>query len=60
MLLFQGFLVSVHWIHVQPHAFSLPLIKGGGCDAHFSADDPGGYNGFMILKGPYDLNFGES
>jgi hypothetical protein len=43
-----------------PPVFGLPLVKGGGCDAHFTADDPGGYAGFMLLKGSNDLNLGES
>jgi len=59
MLLFQGF-EFLDIGHIQPPVFSLPLVKGGGGDAHFSADDPGGYTGFMLLKGLNDLNFGES
>jgi len=59
MLPFQGF-DFLHIGHIQPPIYGLPLIKGGGGDAHFSADDPGVYTGFMLLKGLYDLNFGES
>jgi hypothetical protein len=59
MLLFHGF-EFLYIGHIQPTIFSLPIVKGGGCDAHFSTDDPGGYTGFMLLKCLYDLNFGES
>ena len=54
MLLFQGF-EFLDIGHIQPPVFGLPLVKGGGCDTHFTAVDPGGYTGFMLLKGLNDL-----
>ena len=53
MLLFQGF-EFLDIGHIQPTIFSFPLVKGGRGDAHFTADDPGGYTGFMLLKGLYE------
>ena len=50
MLLFQGF-EFLDIGHIQPPVFGLPLVKGGGCDARFTANNPGGYAGFMLLKG---------
>jgi len=53
MLLFQGF-EFLDIGHIQTPVFGLPLVKGGGGDAHFSADDPGSNAGFMLLKGQYE------
>ena len=48
-----GYLVSSHRTHPTPRIWP-SIVKGGGCDALFTADDPGVYTGFMLLEGLYE------